>query len=81
MRFFIASVRVSQAVRKTNRGTRPRILSRYGTVRSGSNFAVSIKVQSKKAAGKVALNFEIGTHHAARAVTGLYPHSFAFFSA
>lgn len=39
--FLTTGARVSHAVLNTNRGARPRILIRYGTVRFASNFAVS----------------------------------------
>jgi hypothetical protein len=46
--FFLAALgSVSQAVRNTSRGARPRILIRYGTVRFASNFAASRSSQPR----------------------------------
>ncbi len=45
--FFNVAGNVSQAVRSTSRGARPRIFIKYGTVRLASNFAVSHKSHPK----------------------------------
>src|SRR3984957_5870442 len=47
MRFFIVPGSVSHAVRCTRRGARLRIFIKYGTVRLGSNFAVSRSSQPR----------------------------------